>query len=76
MQSVKTRHFINCLVILALWQPLSIKFLPSPWSEMEKAADAVDAVRANFFYRCAIFMAFESVFQSCLPFLCNFWHFC
>ena len=43
---------------------------------MEKAADAVDAVCANFFYSCAYFFGFERVFQNCLPFLCNFWHFC
>ena len=43
--------------------------------EMEKAADAVDAVRAIFFYMHAIFFS-PRVFHGCLPFLFNFWHFC
>ena len=34
------------------------------------------AVRAILVYRFANFLDFERVFQSCLPFLCNFWHFC
>ena len=29
-----------------------------------------------FFYRCANSCFFSRVFQSYLPFLCNFWHFC
>ena len=41
-------------------------------AEMEKAADAVDAVGVNFIYRCANFLGFERVFQSCLPFFVQF----
>ena len=49
--------------------------VPAPKNtEMEEGADALDAVRANFFYRCAIFCS--RGFQSCLSFLLIFWHFC
>ena len=51
-----TRNYYMKLCVL-LFILLFMPLLPFSYSysEMEKAADAVDAVHANFFYRCANF---------------------